>query len=223
MRLKTAIFLLLACMTRLWAQEFTYVDWNILRPDTLPVQYTEVIPLDEDYRSFRYEVRLDYPEYVRLTATEAERVAVWGKDLPENPDVYCQVAVSRKRGVLDVAFVPIVRRGGKYYKLTSFKMNIVRSPKTLTRALSVAAGKTAAERYASNSVLSQGRWVKIGITEDGVYRLTAADLRWMGFNDPSRVKLYGYGGHVQDEVIDADTDFDDLEEVPLYRVVLVRP
>ena len=63
MRLKTAIFLLLACMTRLWAQEFTYVDWNILRPDTLPVQYTEVIPLDEDYRSFRYEVRLDYPEY----------------------------------------------------------------------------------------------------------------------------------------------------------------
>lgn len=217
MRLKTAIFLLLACMTRLWAQEFTYVDWNILRPDTLPVQYTEVIPLDEDYRSFRYEVRLDYPEYVRLTATEAERVAVWGKDLPENPDVYCQVAVSRKKGVLDVAFVPIVRRGGKYYKLASFKMNIVRSPKTLTRALSVAAGKTAAERYASNSVLSQGRWVKIGITEDGVYRLTAADLRRMGFNDPPRVKLYGYGGHVQDEVIDADTDFDDLEEVPLYR------
>ena len=74
-----------------------------------------------------------------------------------------------------MAFVPIVRRGGKYYKLASFKMNIVRSPKTLTRALSVAAGKTAAERYASNSVLSQGRWVKIGITEDGVYRLTAAD------------------------------------------------
>ena len=50
MRLKTAIFLLLTCMSRLWAQEFTYVDWNILRPDTLPVQYTEVIPLDEDYR-----------------------------------------------------------------------------------------------------------------------------------------------------------------------------
>ena len=71
MRLKTAIFLLLTCMSRLWAQEFTYVDWNILRPDTLPVQYTEVIPLDEDYRGFRYEVRLDYPEYVRLTATEA--------------------------------------------------------------------------------------------------------------------------------------------------------
>ena len=217
MRLKTAIFLLLTCMSRLWAQEFTYVDWNILRPDTLPVQYTEVIPLDEDYRGFRYEVRLDYPEYVRLTATEAERVAVWGKDLPENPDVYCQVAVSRKKGVLDVAFVPIVRRGGKYYKLASFKMNIVRSPKAHTRALSVAEEKTAAERYAANSVLSQGRWVKIGITEDGVYRLTAADLKRMGFNDPSRVKLYGYGGHVQDEVIDADTDFDDLEEVPLYR------
>ncbi len=217
MRLKAAIFLLLTCTTRLSAQEFTYVDWNILRPDTLPVQYTEVIPLDEDYRGFRYEVRLDYPEYVRLTAAEAERVAVWGKDLPESPDVHCQVAVSRKKGVLDVAFVPIVLRGGKYYKLTSFKMNIVRNPKAHTRVLSAVGRKTAAERYAANSVLSQGRWVKIGIAEDGVYRLTAANLTRMGFNDPSRVKLYGYGGHVQDEVIDADGDFDDLEEVPLYR------
>ena len=35
MRLKTAIFLLLACMARLWAQEFTYVDWNILRPSNI--------------------------------------------------------------------------------------------------------------------------------------------------------------------------------------------
>ena len=34
MRLKTAILLLLECMTRLWEQEITYMDWNILRPDT---------------------------------------------------------------------------------------------------------------------------------------------------------------------------------------------
>ncbi len=217
MKSKAGIFLFLTCVARLSAQEFTYVDWNVLRPDTFPVRYTEVIPLDGDYRGSRYEVRLDYPEYARLTAAEAERVAVWGKDLPEDPDVYCQVAASRKKGVLDVAFVPIVRRGGKYYKLTSFKMNVVRRPEPLARALPVAGGKDAAGRYASSSVLSQGRWVKIGITEEGVYRLTAADLRRMGFDDPSRVKLYGYGGHVQDEVIDADADFDDLEEVPLYR------
>ncbi len=217
MKLKAVLFLFSACAARLPAQEFTFVDWDILRPDTVPVKYTEVIPLGGNYRNFRYEVRLDYPEYARLTAAEAERVAAWGKDLPETPDIYSQVAVSRKKGSLDVAFVPIVRRGGKYYKLTSFKMNITRVPNPPARALPPTAGKGAEGRYAPHSVLSRGRWAKIGITDDGVYRLTAADLKRMGFDDPSRVKLYGYGGHVQDEAIDADADFDDLEEIPLYR------
>lgn len=218
MRVRTAILMLLVCVVRLCAQEFTYVDWQMLKPDTLPVYYTEVIPLEEDHRQFNYEVRLDYPEYVRLTAVEAEHVAVWGENLPESPHIYNNVEVSRKTGVLDVAFIPIVRRDEAYYKLVSFKMKIVRRPKVQVQALPVPERKqTIKNRYASSSVLAQGRWVKIGIKEDGVYRLTPADLKRAGFSDPSRVKLYGYGGHVQDEKIDADKDFDDLEEVPLYR------
>lgn len=216
MRLKTAIFLLWAGALSATAQEFTYVDWDVLRADTFPIQYSEAVPLDEDYRQYRYEVRLDYPEYARLTPEEARRVTVWGQHLPEVPEVHSQVGVSRKKGILDVSFIPLVCRGGQYYKLTSFKMSIVRRPLSLVRSLA-SAQRTTAERYAEHSVLAEGRWVKIGITEDGVYRLTPADLQRMGFSDPSRVKLYGYGGHVQDEVLDADTDYDDLEEIPLYR------
>ncbi|MCD8318959.1 MAG: type IX secretion system sortase PorU [Paraprevotella sp.] len=216
MRFKIFLYLLLWGMCRVAAQEFTYIDWSILQADSVPESYNEVIPLEADYRNYTYEVRLDYPEYVRLTASEAVRVARWAHDLPENPEVYSDVEVSRKRGMLDVSFVPIVRRDGKYYKLMSFKMNLIRHPKLQVRA-SLAVTRSASGRYADNSVLDQGRWVKIGITEDGVYRLTVSDLKRMGFNDVSRVKLFGYGGHVQDEAIDADTDFDDLEEVPLYR------
>lgn len=219
MRLRTVIFLLLACAVRVVAQDFTYIDWDILKADSFPVRYEEVIPLEEDYSGYRYEVRLDYPEYARLTAEEAKCVAAWGADLPAAPEVSSRVGVSRKKGMLDVSFVPIVRREGKYYKLTSFKMNILRHANNVrTRALSAASVRSSSGgRYVASSVLSQGRWVKIGITEDGVYRLTPAALQQMGFHDPSRVKLYGYGGHVQDEEIDADADFDDLEEIPLYR------
>ena len=218
MKLRAVIFLLFACVLRVAAQDFTYVDWDILKADSFPVRYEEVIPLETDYSGYDYEVRLDYPEYARLTAEEAKCVAAWGEALPATPRVVSHVGVARKKGMLDVSFVPIVRRDGKYYRLTSFKMNILRHPKAGKRALLAASHRlSAAERYASNSVLSQGRWVKIGITEDGVYRLTPAALQQMGFSDPSRVKLYGYGGHVQDEEIDADADFDDLEEVPLYR------
>ena len=36
-------------------------------------------------------------------------------------------------------------------------------------------------RYASESVLNSGKWVKIQVAEDGIYKLTAADLKKMGF------------------------------------------
>lgn len=217
MRIKAVILLLLCAVLRTAAQRITYVDWNVLRADTVPTFYEEVIPLGADYAGYDYEVRLEYPEYVPLTAAEAARVSLWADSLPEHPKVEWSVQVSRKQGMLDVYFNPFVRREGRLCKLTSFAMKIATTPKSRTRAAAGAATRAAAGRYAANSVLAQGRWVKIGITADGVYRLTAADLQRMGFSDVSRVKLYGYGGHVQEERISADTDFDDLEEVPLYR------
>lgn len=196
-------------------QTFTYIDWDVLKIDSVLEPYHEVVPLSDDYTAYDYSVKLEYPEYVRLTMDEICRIAKLTDSLPSEPQVTAEVGVSRKKGYLDVAFLPVVYRDGTYQKMLSFKMNIVRTPKTVLRKAVQPFSSTG--RYAAHSVLAQGRWVKIGVTTDGVYRMSADFLRKMGFNDPSRVKLYGYGGHVQDEKIDADTDFDDLEEVPLYR------
>lgn len=49
-------------------------------------------------------------------------------------------------------------------------------------------------RYASASVLSEGKWVKIEVDQTGIYKLTYAELRKMGFSDPSKVSVHGYGG-----------------------------
>lgn len=198
-------------------QTFTYIDWETLKIDSVLRPYNKVIPLEEDYTSYNYNVLLEYPEYEKLTAEETQRLLqLLTNSLPSTPYVTTNVEVSRKKGFLDVSFLPIVFRDGHYQKMLSFKLTVKKSPKPVVRATNGATRQTSS-RYAENSVLAQGRWVKIGITSDGVYRLTPDFLRQIGFNDPSRVKLYGYGGHVQDEVIDADNDFDDLEEVPLYR------
>ena len=42
-------------------------------------------------------------------------------------------------------------------------------------------------RYASESVLNSGKWVKIQVAEDGIYKLTAADLKKMGFSNLDKV------------------------------------
>lgn len=73
-----------------------------------------------------------------------------------------------------------------------------------------------AANYASSSILSQGRWVKIRVAETGIYKLSYSDLQKMGFTDPSAVSVYGYGGWPLEE------DFtkpytDDLPQMAIYK------
>ena len=167
-------------------------------------------------------VQLVYPEYVRLSAAEAAIIKANGWDVAETVVPKIDYAVARKVGQMEVSFVPIVKRDGKYYRLTSFKLEVYGPHQTspsqaLTRALTAA---TAAMRWADHSVLASGRWVKIAVSEEGIYSLSAKDLAAMGFNDMSRVKVYGYGGRLQSEAwtfTGPNAVPDDLKEVPLCR------
>ncbi len=47
--------------------------------------------------------------------------------------------------------------------------------------------------YASSSVLSSGKWVKIATNAEGIYQITYDQLSAMGFDNPSKVQVYGYG------------------------------
>ena len=191
---------------------FTTLDWQVMRIDSgLPV-YSEVVPLETDYRQNTYAVKLEYPEYGPLSKKEMEIVQRFDSLIGERIEVQSSVGVQRKQGVMDLSFVPIIRRDGTYMKLLSAR--IVIEP-TLMRRTARAASE-AGQRYAAHSVLAEGKWVKIGIETDGIYRLTRQALQKMGFRSPENVHLYGYGGHRQDELINADVDYDDLEEVPLY-------
>ena len=76
------------------------------------------------------------------------------------------------------------------------------------------------ERYAEHSVLQSGKWVKIRVTETGIYQLSATLIRKCGFSDISKVKVYGYGGALQPEKLTGDylKNTDDLKEVPICIV-----
>lgn len=48
--------------------------------------------------------------------------------------------------------------------------------------------------YISDTPLSTGHWVKIAVDTCGVYEIDKEELLQMGFADPSKVRVYGYGG-----------------------------
>lgn len=75
--------------------------------------------------------------------------------------------------------------------------------------------KLSTKTFAYNSVLSQGRWVKISISESGLYQLDYATLASWGFSAPHKVKVFGNGGAMLPCSNSAYRE-DDLAEVPLF-------
>lgn len=73
-------------------------------------------------------------------------------------------------------------------------------------------------RYAAQSVLSSGKWVKIKVEQTGIYKITYNDLKKMGFSDPSKVSVHGYGGWPLDEDFSISSNYiDDVPSVAVYR------
>ena len=70
------------------------------------------------------------------------------------------------------------------------------------------------DHYASSSRLAQGRWMKVRIDTDGLYRIPASTLRSWGFSDISRVRVFGYGGRSISNVLSASEYIDDLPMAP---------
>ncbi len=73
-----------------------------------------------------------------------------------------------------------------------------------------------AEFFAKNSVLAEGKWVKLEAPRTGIQFIPAATLRNMGFADASKVNVYGTGGRMLPEILDA-TISDDLPLLPCIR------
>ena len=103
---------------------FTSLDWNEMRIDSVLPVYTEVVPLETDYRTHTYTVSLLYPEYAPLSGKEAGVAEQFDSLISETIDVETFVGVERGKGLLDISFIPIRRQGSKYEKLVSAQIVI---------------------------------------------------------------------------------------------------
>ncbi|MCH5312557.1 MAG: type IX secretion system sortase PorU [Prevotella sp.] len=221
-RMLLTLFLILTTI-RCGAQEFFNLTADDVRIDSVLPVFTHSIPLKGNFSDSTYEVKIVYPEFIDMAEQDVRKYRrITDKVLPEMPLVNSYVAVERKRGMLDVSFVPLVMQGKKYKKLVSFKLDITAKPKEKARKTSRAGENTVGntERYADNSVLATGTWAKIRVPRTGIYELTNELVKRAGFTDISKVKIYGYGGNRQPETLTAQylADTDDLKEVPTCNV-----
>jgi hypothetical protein len=66
------------------------------------------------------------------------------------------------------------------------------------------------------SLMSSGQWYRMFIERDGIYRITYEELRDVGLDNPSQVRIYGSGGAMLPEV--AGRIPDRQQEIPVMMV-----
>ncbi len=220
-RLAGILAFLSLCLTAS-AQRFFNLTYDETSVDSVLPRFTYSIPLTEDYRDSIYTSSILYPEFVDMTALDVQHYRELSSDsLLALPRISQQIVMDRGRGMLNIHFCPLVYRDGKYQFLVSFMLRVDAKAvnRTARRAARRAPG-AGGSRYAAHSVLASGRWVKIRVPSSGVYEVSAALARKAGFADLSKVKVYGYGGNLQNERLDGNElqALDDLKEVATCTV-----
>ena len=201
-------------------QRFFNLTADEVKVDSVLPHFLYSIPLPENYQDSVYTVSVKYPEYMDMTVSDvANYNRISGAALPSQVPLSQNISVSRRKGYLVVSFCPLVFRNNKYQMLVSFMLDVKAKAvknSVLRQRKNDKAYASAADIYAEHSLLASGKWAKIRVSSSGVYQLTDATVRQAGFSNINKVKIYGYGGNLQNEALYANdlARTDDLKEVP---------
>ena len=221
MRKLYTIILLLTCIITVQAQKRFYnLTAEELRIDSVLPNVAYSVQLPKNYQDSAYTLSIKYPEYINMPESDIRKYKAICKDIKtgKNPDIKKNISIDKKRAIFVANISPIIYRDGKYQYLVSFLAELKSSPKAQAKAKLLSSPK--AERYAEHSILSQGKWAKISVSNTGIHQLTASTIKSAGFSDISKVKIYGYGGNLVPEVLSDSylREYDDLKEIPTCTV-----
>ncbi|MBN1415912.1 MAG: type IX secretion system sortase PorU [Bacteroidales bacterium] len=171
----------------------------------LPYFY-ELITLDAG--SVVDSIRIENVEYRKLTPEELRGVQSL-EILRENVDFTYSMAYNRGNPAVQLSLLPLRKNKvtGLYERVISFTISLFKrhgiasAPENLP--------------YASSSILATGKWYKIKIFNDGIYKLTYEDLEKIGLANPQDIRVYGNGGKTL-PLMNSDWRPDDLQENAIF-------
>jgi hypothetical protein len=194
----------------LYFKNADYPDLNTLIPN-----YYELIKIQNNWE---YEVELQETRFETFLNEEVKNIKHLDK-IAHQIVINTRVFYMRKVPYLQITFIPLRRNPstGRLERLVQFSFQI--TPKTGYKAFEPAAARPASQTsrmdYAAHSVLRSGKWFKIRIMTDGIYKLTWEDLDKIGIQDPSQVRIYGNGGGML-PVYNIEQPPDDLMENAIW-------
>ena len=149
---------------------------SIYKDDSPCMSYFERIEIIHDV----FEVKISEKELVLIEGNNLEC------EIPSELKFEYNLSQLEKKNYASVEIFPYVMRNGNTFFLKSFQINII--PKQNLK------NKSKPE-YKSSSVLSSGSWYKLGVNEDGFYKIDKLFLESIGLDiqsiNPKNIKIYG--------------------------------
>ena len=149
---------------------------SIYKDDSPCMSYFERIEIIHDV----FEVKISEKELVLIEGNNLEC------EIPSELKFEYNLSQLEKKNYASVEIFPYVMRNGNTFFLKSFQINII--PKqNLNNKIK--------PEYKSSSVLSSGSWYKLGVNEDGFYKIDKLFLESIGLDiqsiNPKNIKIYG--------------------------------
>ncbi len=130
--------------------------------------------------------------YQALSASESQELLVHSEALSSSA-IEAKLVIDRKMPMARVVVNPFRQNpaSGAYEKLISFQVDVVSSTSSSSPG-------SKSWSFANHSVLANGSWYKLGVSGNGIYKLTYTDLQSLGIAvdqiDPRNIAIFGQGG-----------------------------
>lgn len=141
---------------------------------------------------------IDSYTFVPLTAEESIAIGPWIGQVPHTLYWEIQEFVAEKKPGFKFSLLPFIydSLSGQVLKLKSFQLNFTK------RAFNLPTQSKQLSAF-THSVLAQGRWYKLGVTQSGIFKLDASFLQSLGIDlataDPAQFGIFGGNGKMLPE------------------------
>ncbi|MCU4163509.1 type IX secretion system sortase PorU [Carboxylicivirga caseinilyticus] len=148
---------------------------------------------------------------IESSSLNAFEVSVLDKINPQSlTTIQKHIVTIRKQNYLELTIIPIVYNEQlmTFNKVSRFQVEVM-LPEGDSLNENLKSELNA--KTASNSVLGSGKWVKVSISESGVYKIPYSVLTSWGFGNGQNVKVFGNGGNMLPK-LNGTARLDDLQE-----------
>ncbi|MDR1877094.1 MAG: type IX secretion system sortase PorU [Flavobacteriaceae bacterium] len=214
------LFFILSFVFLVKAQTVT-INWEGLKPVYYSETNSEKYPyfsnknysLDEGIPTLYYSEETDFSGNISLTNLQWSLVEI--SQLGSIPlssipveDIYsASITKAREQKFLSVTIKTLKRIENTVYRLSSFTINKTSSSLKPSGAYNV--------QLNTESVLQNGNWYKIKVSQSGIYKIDKKILQSLGINinslNPKTIRIFGNGGKMLPEPT-SDFRYDNLQE-----------